>query len=239
MGRKKKNIEKIYFGEVEELAFERMLNAETQLEKTKIYNEFLQEPFNRLIDSIIRTYNLYDYNETYKQIHSDCLTYISSKMINFKPSKNKKAYSYFGTIAKRYLFNNIKNNKKNTQKNSNYEEVLPQLINREDMIYDITTEEINFDKLFLNIINSIKEEIKIGENLSENEIKLGEALIEIFTNWNLIYEDITKNGGSKFNKSLIRLYIKNISGLDSNEIRNSLKRYKIVYKILKNDFFKD
>ena len=45
-----------YFDEREETAVRMFLIAETYEEKNKIYNEFLREPLDKMISSIIRRY---------------------------------------------------------------------------------------------------------------------------------------------------------------------------------------
>ncbi len=54
-GRKPTNVN--YFDEPEENAVRRYLIADTFEEKNKIYNEFLRDPLDKMISSIIRRYN--------------------------------------------------------------------------------------------------------------------------------------------------------------------------------------
>ena len=229
---------KEYFGPKHEKYFKLMLENEDQGERTRIYNTHLKSSFTRLIDSIIRTYGLYVKNETYTQIHDDCLSYIMTKLTNFNPDNGTKAYSYFGTIAKRYLINEIKNQYKNTTKYACYEQEVPNIINRPDMILDTEKEEICFQKLFKGIIDSIETELTKND-LTPDERKVGCSLVEIFTNWELIFNDETLIKNNKFNKNQVRFIIKDMTNLDTNEIRNALKRFKTVYNAFKDDFVSD
>ena len=54
-GRKSKN----YFAETEEKAVVDYLEATTFDEKNKIYNQYLRDPLDKMISSIIRRYKLY------------------------------------------------------------------------------------------------------------------------------------------------------------------------------------
>ena len=56
-GRKRKNA--LYFGPEQEEAVLNYLNTEDELERNAIYNEWLREPLNKMIESIIRKYKLY------------------------------------------------------------------------------------------------------------------------------------------------------------------------------------
>jgi hypothetical protein len=135
-----------YFDEREERAVRLFLVAETYEEKNKIYNEFLKEPLDKMISSIIRRYKLYRKDMNYEEIHVDTHSFLMTKIDKFKPSKEKKAYSYFGTICKNYLMGQIMKDQKETNRKISYEDISSDLQHTPDMIYHIdddtlTTEE--------------------------------------------------------------------------------------------------
>ena len=101
-----------YFDEREESAVRLFLITESQEERNKIYNEFLRHPLDKMISSIIRRYKLYRKNMTFEEIHTDTHSFLMTKIEKFKPSKEKKAYSYFGTICKNYLMGQIMKDQK-------------------------------------------------------------------------------------------------------------------------------
>ena len=70
------------------------------------------------------------------------------------------------------------------------------------------------------------EEFMESEELSENEQKLGYALLEIFGNFEKIFQI---GDGNKFNKNLILLSLREMTNLSTKEIRGSMKRYKVMY----------
>jgi hypothetical protein len=65
-----------------------------------------------------------------------------------------------------------------------------------------------------------------NENLNENEQKLGYALLEIFGNFDKIFQ---VGDGNKFNKNLILLSLREMTSLSTKEIRISMKRFKKLY----------
>ena len=70
-----------------------------------------------MIESIIRRYKLYRKDMDYNDVHTDAHSFLMTKVDKFKPAKNKKAYSYFGTICKNYLMGQIlKESFKNLEK---------------------------------------------------------------------------------------------------------------------------
>ena len=96
-----------YFDVAEENAVREYLTATTFEEKNRIYNQHLRGPLDKMISSIIRRYKLYRKDMNFDDIHTDTHSFLMTKVDKFKPDKNKKAYSYFGTICKNYLMGQI------------------------------------------------------------------------------------------------------------------------------------
>ena len=197
-------------------------------ERNDVYRKHLYAPINKMIDSIIRRYKLYRKGLEFRDIHADTLSFLITKAEKFKPEKGKKAYSYFGTICKNYLMGQIIKDQKHTNRTLSYEDMSSSIEQREDQIYYIDDEEVDIYKFMTTLIDEIEEFMSVT-NLNENETKIGVALIEIFTN----YDEIFLHGaGNKFNKNLILLSLREMTNLTTKEIRNSLKKYKVIYKSL-------
>ena len=105
MTRKKK--ERNYYGIDQEEAVVSFLNSKNITEREQIYREHLQEPINTMIESIIRTYKLYRQSYEFNDLHSDTLSFLMTKFDKFKPEKGNKSFSYFGTVCKNYLYNEM------------------------------------------------------------------------------------------------------------------------------------
>jgi len=87
-------------------------------EKSKIYERRIHYPFFKLTENIIHTFKFY-YTEVddIEHLQHEVICFLLSKIHLFDPTKGAKAYSYFGTIAKRYLIlQNQKNYKKRIDK---------------------------------------------------------------------------------------------------------------------------
>ena len=121
--RGRKRTTNLYFGPIQEEAVVKFLSTEDYEERNKIYNTYLKAPLNKMIESIIRRYKLYRKEYTYEDIHSDTLSFLATKMEKFEPSKNKKAYSYFGTICKNYLLGQLLKSDKKTKSDVSYEDM--------------------------------------------------------------------------------------------------------------------
>lgn len=223
-----------YFDEVEENAVRLYLSATTMDEKNKIYNDFLKNPLDKMISSIIRRYKLYRKDMDFNEVHIDTHSFLMTKIDKFKPSKEKKAYSYFGTICKNYLMGQIMKDQKETNRKISYEDISSDLQHNPDMIYHIDNEELTTEDVIKEFLKKLKENMD-DRQITEQELKLGQALFDIFENYQDIFIDTSNN---KFNKNVILFEIREMTNLSTKEIRSSIKRYKKIYFQLVNDMSK-
>jgi predicted SprT family Zn-dependent metalloprotease len=228
--RGRKAVKENYFDVREETAVRNFLIAETSEEKNKIYNEFLRAPLDKMISSIIRRYKLYRKDMDFIEIHTDTHSFLMTKVDKFKPSKNKKAYSYFGTICKNYLMGQIIKDQKETNRKVSYEDISSALEERPDMIYRIDEDLVQSDILITQYLKELKDFID-NENLSDNEKKLGFALVDLFDNYETIFSGADNN---KFNKNVILLSLREMTNLSTKEIRSSIKRFKKLYLVIQH-----
>lgn len=214
-----------YFDVQEEQAVLDYLKTNSSEEKNKIYNEFLRKPLDKMISSIIRRYKLYRKDMDFYEIHIDTHSFLMTKIDKFKPSKEKKAYSYFGTICKNYLMGQIIKDQKEMNRKISYEDISTDLENNPELSYMIDSDLLSSEQIIKKFLFELETFIKNG-NLTENEIKLGHALQEIFENYENIFVCSDNN---KFNKNIILLSIRDMTNLSTKEIRTSMKKYKWMY----------
>jgi hypothetical protein len=224
-----------YFDEREETAVRSFLVAETQEEKNKIYNEFLKEPLDKMISSIIRRYKLYRRDMSFEEVHTDTHSFLITKIDKFKPSKEKKAYSYFGTICKNYLMGQIMKDQKEMNRKISYEDISYDLSNRPDFSYTIDEDDMTSEIIIKKFLEKLK--IDLDESIiNEDEKKLGSAIYDLFENYSLIFPDSNNN---KFNKNIILFELREMTNLSTKEIRISIKKFKKLYFDLVQEILKD
>ena len=228
--RGRKAVKENYFDVREETAVRKFLIAETSYEKNKIYNEFLRAPIDKMISSIIRRYKLYRKDMDFIEIHTDTHSFLMTKVDKFKPDKNKKAYSYFGTICKNYLMGQIIKDQKETNRKISYEDISSSIEERPDMIYRIDDDIVETDVIITQYLKELKDFIET-ESLNDNEKKLGYALIDLFDNYETIFSGADNN---KFNKNVILLSLREMTNLSTKEIRSSIKRFKKLYLVIQH-----
>lgn len=227
-GRKATNVN--YFDVAEEAAVRKYLVAESFEEKNAIYNEFLRGPLDKMISSIIRRYKLYRKDMNFTDIHTDTHSFLMTKVDKFKPSKEKKAYSYFGTICKNYLMGQIIKDQKDTNRKISYEDISSSLEQRPDMVYYMELDKTEADDIIQQFLSELKHYLE-HEPLTDNERKLGISLLELFENYKTIFLGTDNN---KFNKNIILLSIREMTNLSTKEIRTAMKRFKKLYYVVLN-----
>jgi hypothetical protein len=221
----RKRTQKVYFGEDQEKAVVKYLESTDDAERNKIFNEYLREPLIIMVESIIRRYKLYRKDMEFEEIHTDTMSFLITKINKFDHTKNYKAYSYFGTICKNYLMGAIQKDTKETNRSVSYDDISSDVEDRADLSYIIDEHIIDYRDVIIKLTIDLENFIE-KEELTVNEQKLGYALLEIFSNFDKIFQ---VGDGNKFNKNLILLSLREMTSLSTKEIRISLKRFKKLY----------
>jgi hypothetical protein len=205
--------------------------------KELIYKKRIHKPLNRLIENIIFNFKLFRPGVDIKTIQADCLSFVYGKFANFNPDKNAKSFSFFGTIAKHYLMGEKKDIDKSQQINLDYDNHREEVDGK-----DVTEigEKSDLDtsfSLFSFIINSLESEIEKKLNnpdekktLSDNDLKVADAIVQIFKSHELL---------GAYNKNHVYHLIKEYTGLQTKDITYSLARFRVFYRLLKQDFIRD
>ena len=221
----RKRTQKIYFGEDQEKAVVSYLESTDEAERNKIFNEYLREPLIIMVESIIRRYKLYRKDLEFQEIHDDTMSFLLTKINKFDHTKNHKAYSYFGTICKNYLMGAIQKDTKEQTRKVSYDDISSSIENNHELSYTIDNDIIDYRDVIIKLTIELENFIET-EDLTENEEKLGYALLEIFGNFDKIFQ---VGEGNKFNKNLILLSLREMTSLNTKEIRLSIKKYRKLY----------
>ena len=232
-GRKPKNERRGYFYEEQEAAVKKYLETEDPDERNEVFNTVLKPAFTKMIESIIRRYKLYVPEEEFEETFNDTMSFLSSKMANFNPTKHYKAYSYYGTICKNYLIYKINQFKKKVERNEQYDDVYERFQNNINYAQDEIDGKPLAEELVVNIQKKIHEMIDDEtSDLTENEKKVGLAMCDLFENW----EDILcSDGSNKLQKSSILYFLREETMMNTKELRDSMRKFKDAYYILKKD----
>ena len=114
---------RVYFTEDTENAIIEYLSLTDQSQRDRLYKECIQYAFYKLAENIIHTFKFYyTDSDTIEELKHEVVTFLLEKLHLYNQSKGK-AFSYFGTIAKRYLIIYNEKNYKKLQKYTKLDEV--------------------------------------------------------------------------------------------------------------------
>lgn len=126
----------------------------------------------------------------------------------------------------------IQKDVKDINRSISYDDISSDIEDSIEHSYDIDSTTLDFSE----VIGKLVVELTIfmeTEKMNENERKLGYALLDIFNNFETIFQI---GDGNKFNKNLILLSLRDMTSLSTKEIRISMKKYKKLYKGILNGF---
>lgn len=222
-----------YFYEREEKAFVDYIHSKDPRERERIFRDLLQPAFKKMVESIIRKYNLFTPGEDFSDTYNDCMSFLVTKIENFDPDSGFKAYSYCGTIIKNYLIFKLSNGNRSLKKNASFELMAHDL--NEDVKFSYTQLD-NSDDLNSELIESVTktlEELIRPENknsMTENEYKVGASLLSFFKNWQELMDFM---GSTKFNRVSVNYYLKETTLLSPAEIKEAMRKFRKLYYALK------
>ena len=217
---RKPKTKNVYFTSETEEAILRYRLAPNQAVANQIYNKEIHYAFYKLAENIIHTFKFY-YTEVdnIEDLKYEVISFLLQKLHLYDQSKGK-AYSYFGTIAKRYLIiYNQKNYKKMVSK-MQVSEVDNSEKTHESLVIGTETEDVNRNSVINQFINVVDTNLATMFE-KESEMKVADAILEVFKKRENI--DI-------FNKKALFIYIKEITDCQSNTITKVIKKLKVAYK---------
>ena len=225
--KRKKKSKNQYFTQATEDAIVRYNSSSDPEERSKIYRDEIHYAFFKLTKNIIHTFKFYytEVNEI-EHLQHEVITFLLDKIHLFDQSKGAKAFSYFGTIAKRYLIiQNTKNYKKRVDK-APVDELHHNLKYSYDMDYDPMEKD--------HLSDFVDEYIEYcTENIyklfpKERDARVADAILELFRKREVM--DI-------FNKKALYLCIREMVDVKTphitrvaNQLGDIFKKHFIFYK---------
>jgi hypothetical protein len=218
----------IYFTQETENAIVEYLASTESLERDRIYNSKIRYAFYKLSENIIHTFKFYytDIN-TIEDLKHEVVTFLLEKLHKYKQA-NGKAYSYFGTIAKRYLIIYNNTNYKKLQIQTGMDAV------EEDKVHLSETIKLAEDSIDLDIF--INQYIKyIDKHLyrlfpKTQDAKTADAIMELFRK---------RESLEIFNKKALYIYIREITDATTPQITKVTKKLDILRIKLYNEYYRN
>src|SRR5210317_1079004 len=192
-------------------------NSSTDQEyRNKIFSEHIYLPFYKLSENIIHTFKFYytDVDKIEDLKHEIISVLLEEKIMKFDPTNGAKAYSYFGTIVKRWLINYNNKNYKKLKQIGQFSEM--------EETYEPDLDEDTISKKTLSLL--LDEWVdEVYDNLDllfdrGTDKHIADAVLIVFK---------TRNDIDIFKKKALYIYIREMTDCDTpalTKVINTLKR---------------
>tara|TARA_R110000824_G_scaffold109740_4_gene257566 strand:+ start:7254 stop:7802 length:549 start_codon:yes stop_codon:yes gene_type:complete len=174
-----------------------------------------------MVDKIAYTYKFTSLpNIDY--LKDDCKIWLTTILDKYDPNRGSAAFSYFSVITKNWFIHKVKKTSLQRRRETSYEEIFKSIENEKLVVqneYETTREDREFWRSFF-------EEMQTWDtgNLKENEKKVLEAV-------KILFESVDEI--EIFNKKAIYLYLRELTGLNTKQVVNNLKKMRIKYGTFK------
>jgi hypothetical protein len=223
MARKKSKAN--YFTKETEEYIVKYNESEDNTYRNSIFTEHIYYPFYKLAENIIHTFKFYytDVDKIEDLKHEIVSMLLEEKIMKFDPTNGAKAYSYFGTIVKRWLINYNNKNYKNLKKIGTFDEM-----------YDGYESKFNVDEegsitLGQFLDRYVGEMYLVLEELfpKESERRIADAILTIFR---------TRQDLDIFKKKALYIYIREMTDCETPHLTKVVNKLKEEFYISYNQY---
>ena len=227
MGRKAKSPKSNrYFTNITEIAINAYNNLDDVDKKNRIYNRFIEYPFDKLAENVIHTYKTYYFDDSYEDVKASVVAFLNEKMHKFKGDKGK-AFSYFTVIARNFLFNENNANYAKMKAQENLDAVdIGRNVPNEVAEYDAIEEKSDFMDYFVDYIDSNLNKLFV----KERDRRIADSVNELFRTRKDLYS---------YNKKALYILIRDRTGVNTQYITRVIGKMKIIFVELNSEYTKN
>jgi hypothetical protein len=211
-----------YFTSDHEEAIIRYARISDQRERTQLYIEYIQPAFNEMVDKIVFTYKFTNLPNC-DSLREECKIWLMTILDKYDPNKGSKAFSYFSVITKNWFIHKVKRQQKRNKREIDYDNISKayeeEFLSTNESYVTVREEEEFWTSFYKELSSWDTSQMK------ENDLKVYQAITILFES----KEDI-----DIFNKKAIYLYLREITGLNTKQIVNSLKKFRKKYYSFKD-----
>lgn len=216
---------KRYFTQITEMAINAYNRCDDQKLKNKIYNRFIDYPFNKLVENVIHTYKTYYFNVSYEDVKANVVAFLNEKIHKFN-GDNGRAFSYFTVVARNYLFNENNQNYARMKAHTNVDAIDAE---RDVVNETYVAQNLEFQSAFMDFFTDYMD-LHIKRLFpKERDQKIADSLNELFRLRANLYS---------YNKKALYILIRERTGVSTQYITKIVGRYKIIYSQLYSDYNK-
>ena len=213
-----------YWGTEQEEAIVEFNTNEDIEDKHKVFVAVIEPAFRKLVENIYYTYNFNKILWDREQIEHEVMTHLYEKLSKFDTTKNKKSFSYFGTITKNWMIQRCNADKNKRFIDDDNQDIIVQNIS----INAYEESEVNrHNQEFISGIIRNFDDWESKDDYSKEDFAVLEIINDILKNYHRF---------NIYNKKQLYVYIREATDLPSRKITKSLKKIKINYSDVKEDF---
>ena len=187
--------------------------------RNKIFTDHIYFPFYKLAENIIHTFKFYYTDvEKIEDLKHEVVTMLMSEKINkFDPTNGAKAYSYFGTIVKRWLINYNNKNYKKLKQIGSFDDIEDSYeVNSNIRSKDAISLSTFLDSWIEDVYDSLEEFFP-----KRSDQVIADAVLTVFK---------TRNDLDIFKKKALYIYIREMTDCETPNLTK-------VISVLKEDFY--
>ena len=210
-----------YFTQEHEDAIVRYTKTTCIRERTDLYVKLIQPAFNEMVDKIVFTYKFTNLPNC-DVLRDECKIWLMTILDKYDQSKGSKAFSYFSVITKNWFIHKVKRQQKRNKREVDFQNISKSY--EEEFLS--TSESYLTQREEDEFWNSFYLELKSWDTstMKDNDLRVYKAIIILFE---------SKDDIDIFNKKAIYLYLREITGLNTKQIVNSLKKFRKKYHTFK------
>jgi hypothetical protein len=223
MPRPRRKKSKIYFGTPAQEAIIEYNNCKDPRKKSKIYEERIQYPFEKLAENVLNTFKFSYFDVPKDDVKKEVVSMMIQKIHMYQPDKGR-AFSYFSIIAKNHLILKNNGNYKRYKKTDLLSQ-MPETWNPQNDFYESQQgdEFSEFKDLMLEYWD--KNLTKVFTK--KRDIQIADAILELFRRSQYI---------ENFNKKHLYLLIREMTDCKTHYITKVVNVMKEHQKKMLNDY---
>tara|TARA_Y100001938_G_C8080628_1_gene428811 strand:+ start:779 stop:1486 length:708 start_codon:yes stop_codon:yes gene_type:complete len=206
-----------YFTQEHEDAIVRYAQITCIRERTELYVRWIEPAFNEMVDKIVFTYKFTNLPNI-DLLRDECKIWLMTILDKYDQSKGSKAFSYFSVITKNWFIHKVKKQQKQNRTEVNIDNIAKNYEEKYLSTEESYLSEREKDEFWIKFY----EELKSWDTntMKENDLKVYKAICVLFE---------SKDDIDIFNKKAIYLYLRELTGLNTKQVVNSLKKFKTKY----------
>tara|TARA_R100000234_G_scaffold108602_1_gene80100 strand:+ start:303 stop:845 length:543 start_codon:yes stop_codon:yes gene_type:complete len=174
-----------------------------------------------MVDKIVFTFK-FTTLPNIDMLRDECKIWLVTILDKYNKDKGSKAFSYFSVITKNWFIHKVKKQQKKNKREVDYDNVAKSI----EQEYLSTQQTLIEDQIQNEFWTAFYKEIRGWDvsDMKENDQKVYKAIIVLFES----KEDI-----EIFNKKAIYLYLRELTGLNTKQVVNSLNKFREKYSTFK------